>query len=401
MDSSREPLRITATDACQKYKLHPDDLSRIECLFKRNPHRPSRYMRLFIESEVEELAKVVMQEKIDNQTRYISRKLQEKEKAKTMAIQKVEDFKKPLTSIRLEGSEGKLPMDVWEHIIKQIASEYEPLGIIRMNTIVKRLAITSQVCKDAYIATKAVLPTISIPSNPFLTIKPEIKEIRDTLIHTPTKLTIPMIKDVLRAYGLQVTGTKPELIMRFFNKMNIKDPLPAYVSGDLYMTCFKERTSSILELEQNLAVALQFINKYKSDIPPISSFSSPAHFQEHFSSIFRNSQDVLGYADTLKKEYENYIIDGKTLVGKIIQDMCIPPQYITFISEADLFWYGVNKHNDIYFSIKKKLNKIMKAKADMCLICTLNKQAMQCPHNCCRKCCIQSFQGCARHVPYG
>jgi len=363
--------RITATDACKKYKLYPEDLSRLPCIIKKNPHRRSTYMRLFIESDVEELSKVIIQERES----YKLRQIQQKELAKQHAQEVYQHLKKtPLhqSVITPYGCASKLPTDVWANIVNLILSEYEPNGILGMHTILKRCLTLAQVCKDAYMAIKQTLPQHT-PQ------QPSLPAAMNTLVHTPTQLTVPQIKEVLKHAHLPVSGTKAELIMRFFKSLKIEKPLPSYIPIHLYMRVLKEKETHPKEI-----ISRQLYNAVTS-IFSQHQHQSHADFQDVFSNTVKNSQEIIN-------RYETYIKEGCEYIQSVIPDF--NPLYLQTLTAQTVCKFGMHKET-LYPELMKSYNLFIIG--DKCIQCRSNIRSQTCDHACCGRCCHNTYQACRRH----
>jgi HPt (histidine-containing phosphotransfer) domain-containing protein len=64
----------------------------------------------------------------------------------------------------------------------------------------------------------------------------------DSVLHNPTALKLPQLKEAARALGVQVTGSKPELVVRLLGAFGLPAPVPAAVPARLMRTLQLERT---------------------------------------------------------------------------------------------------------------------------------------------------------------
>jgi HPt (histidine-containing phosphotransfer) domain-containing protein len=64
----------------------------------------------------------------------------------------------------------------------------------------------------------------------------------DSVLHNPTSLKLPQLKDAARALGLKVTGSKPELMVRLLHAFWLSAPAPAAVPARLMRVLALERT---------------------------------------------------------------------------------------------------------------------------------------------------------------
>jgi hypothetical protein len=64
----------------------------------------------------------------------------------------------------------------------------------------------------------------------------------DGVLHNPTSLKLPQLKEAARALGVQVTGSKPELVVRLLGAFGLSAPVPAAVPARLMRILQLERT---------------------------------------------------------------------------------------------------------------------------------------------------------------
>ena len=317
---------------------------------------------------------------------YFVKKAQQKEDAKNLAYKTYTLFKtQNISLVSNEGNQGKLPIDVWEHILRCIADDYEPDGIIGIHIVLKRLFIISQACKDSYMAMKNIVPLMKTE----MTLESSLKEKINTFLHHPTRLTIPDMKEVLKFEGLRVTGTKPELIMRYYTAMQLKKPLPNYISASVFLSSFRERTSKYIDVSKDIYEAIQTVTQLENT-RDIQLFSSAAEFHTYYSNRFTSSQELIKYSRKIKKDYDIFVAKGKEFIKNTLHTMNITGMpYLRYITEHDMYEYG---KTDDATMIMKKLHCILK-KTDLCKGCWLNTKSSQCPHKYCGRCC----GGCTRH----
>lgn len=392
--SQNKDIRITGTDACQKYKLKSTDLNRCDCIIKRNPYYRSKIMRLFLEEDIKELAQIIRTEKEESKIQKQNDKIKIKNDAITMFEELKTTGKHPQQSISENGSNNKLPIDIWENIINCTISEYNPYKLNGVYIIVKRLLIISQICKEAYFAVKTQIKNLDtkLGDNPNSILE-------NTLIHFPTKLTIPELKQIAHLYNVPKSGTKAELINRLYNYLEIIKPLPVYININLYTLFYEECNEHIdnIGLEFNIRMALNIFLKYKK----FQEYKTFSEFQDVCSKEFNNSSDNLIKASELlqkQEEDKEALIEknGIKLIENCITELGVVNSNLIYLfSKSDHIKYGTPSPLDFKDEIINRINNFLNKIQNQCIVCSLQFYARDCINKCCGTCCKD--QKCTRH----
>lgn len=352
--------RICASTAKSVYELTENDLEALNCLYVRNPYyRCAGDMRLYLQSEVEELAAEVKKQRqymIDHADEIKAEKLQAaKDKKKNQDISAKEIINAFKTvDISFTNSLLPLPLDVIDIVMQNVALDEQTDEFLRSPTnIAKTLISIERSCKELRGSTQNAWKLIQ-PNNPL----PDTVD-WDAILSNPLNHKVEDLKQALKAIKQPLSGTKAVLVIRLLDWFGLEQP--AHASAN-----------AIIAVREENSIGSFAKYKYNNKTPYASKFITNKYdislkdYREWFIARFG---DMNGYNAFVRDEIDK-------------QKKLEEAEHIAKLER-----------------IAKMNEKVIKISSTICIICKKSSRAQKCKNNCCGKCCgkFENAIDCTRH----
>ena len=287
---------MCASAAMKEFNLTKNDLSRLDCIVKRNPHyRNGPCMRLFLIKDLEKLTDELIrkheQDKIQNAELLRNYKIQAKEQVHAFTTQKEIAF-----------GDFALPTNVVSCIMEKLADSYEPEGIRRTRVVAKDIFDAGMACKDFYNSSKHGFERLSklIPY-----VLPDWDN-WDAFIEDPKKFKLDECKHAARILKLKIGGTKAEVILRVLDCFGLDQPCNIPANLMRYMECIDEPR------HYNIKHMVQILNVTgKTNLNPMTfrfeelayEFGTMESLQNEYMGVLDEYQQIL--AERILQESES------------------------------------------------------------------------------------------------